>query len=175
MKLRLLMFLPPVIFVALGALFFFGMFREDPDALPSTMIGRSAPPVALEALPGLASFDDASLRSGEVVLVNFWASWCGPCRAEHPYLEQLAEQGIKIYGVNYKDQPDKAIGFLEELGNPFAAVGADSGRVGLDWGLYGVPETFVIDGDGVVRLRFAGPISPLVLETRIMPAIEAAR
>jgi cytochrome c biogenesis protein CcmG/thiol:disulfide interchange protein DsbE len=111
-----------------------------------------------------------------VKLVNFWASWCAPCRVEHPKLEELAAEGLPIYGVNYKDEPDKALAFLAELGDPYAGIGADAGgRMGLDWGLYGVPETFVIDGDGTVVLRFAGPITQSVLDTTIRPAIEAAQ
>jgi len=111
-----------------------------------------------------------------VTLVNYWASWCAPCRVEHPNLEELAESGITIYGVNYKDKPGNALGFLEELGNPYAAMGADAqGRMALDWGVYGVPETYVIDGDGQIVLRFAGPITDRVMEKTILPAIEKAR
>ncbi|MFN3211320.1 MAG: DsbE family thiol:disulfide interchange protein, partial [Roseovarius sp.] len=156
-KLSPLMILPPVIFAGLAAVFYIGMQREDPDALPSAIEGNPAPAVALTPLEGKTPFADADLRSGGVKLVNYWASWCAPCRVEHPHLEALAEEGITIYGVNYKDQPDNAIGFLEELGDPYAAIGADpNGRMALDWGLYGVPETYVIDGDGTVILRFPG-------------------
>jgi cytochrome c biogenesis protein CcmG/thiol:disulfide interchange protein DsbE len=119
---------------------------------------------------------DAALRTGEVTLVNYWASWCAPCRAEHPHLEALAEEGVTIHGINYKDEPDRAQAFLADLGNPYTRIGADpAGRTALDWGLYGVPETYVIDGAGRIVLRFAGPITPSVLETRIRPAIEDAR
>lgn len=170
-----LMLAPPLIFAVLGALFYVGMQREDPDALPSAMEGRSAPSVALTQLGETAPFDDAALRTGGVKLVNYWASWCAPCRAEHPNLEALAEEGIPIYGINYKDEPGKALGFLEELGNPYVEMGADpKGRTALDWGLYGVPETYVIDGDGTVILRFAGPITQRSLEGKIRPAIAAA-
>ncbi|MFN3824134.1 MAG: DsbE family thiol:disulfide interchange protein [Pseudorhodobacter sp.] len=169
-----LMFLPPVIFVGLAALFLLGMNRDDPDGLPSAMIGREAPAVQVTALGNGAAFDDATLREPGVKLVNFWASWCAPCRAEHPLLEELAAGGIPIYGVNYKDDPAKALGFLEELGDPFAAIGADSGRMALNWGVYGVPETYVIDGKGRIVLRFAGPITRAELERTLRPAIEAA-
>ncbi len=109
-------------------------------------------------------------------LVNYWASWCAPCRVEHPTLEELAAEGVPIYGINYKDDPAKALAFLAELGNPYVAMGADaSGRTALDWGVYGVPETFVIDGDGTVILRFAGPITGSVLEKTIRPALAAAQ
>ena len=166
---------PPLVFIALAALFFFGMQREDPDALPSTRVGSPAPDMQITPLGTLPGFDAADFATGEVILVNFWASWCGPCRVEHPTLEALADEGQVIYGINYKDDPAKGLGFLAELGNPYKGVMADSsGRTGIEWGLYGVPETFVIDGDGIVRLRFAGPVTEEILETRIRPAIEAA-
>ena len=173
-KFKPFMFLPPVLFVALAALFWFGNMREDRDALPSAREGQVAPPVVLAQLGEKALFDDDVLRDGEVKLVNYWASWCAPCRAEHPLLEELAEE-VAVYGVNYRDQPDRALDFLDELGDPFAGVGSDlAGRMGLDWGLYGVPETYVVAGDGTVILRFAGPITPQVVENRIRPAIETA-
>ncbi len=166
---------PPILFAALAGLFYFGMQREDPDALPSTRVGAVAPAMQLEPLGAKPEFESATLKEPGVKLVNFWASWCAPCRAEHPNLELLADEGVPIYGINYKDDPGKALAFLDELGDPYAGIGADQGgRTGIDWGLYGVPETFVIDGDGVVRLRFAGPITQRVLEERIRPAIAAA-
>lgn len=169
------MLVPPVIFAGLAAAFLIGLNREDPDQLPSALAGKPAPGVELTALGDLPVFDDARLRDGEVKLVNFWASWCAPCRVEHPNLTQLAEEGIPILGVNYKDQPDKALGFLRELGNPYVAAGADpQGRMALNWGLYGVPETYVIDGDGNVVLRFAGPVTQRVIENQIRPALEQA-
>lgn len=175
-KTSFLMVLPPVIFAALAAVFYIGMQREDPDALPSAIKGKPTPAVALTPLEGKTPFTDAELRSGGVKLVNYWASWCAPCRVEHPHLEALAEEGVTIYGVNYKDQPGNALGFLEELGDPYTAIGADpNGRMALDWGLYGVPETYVIDGEGRVVLRFPGPITERVLEDQIRPAIEKAR
>ncbi|QFT96341.1 Thiol:disulfide interchange protein CycY precursor [Roseovarius sp. THAF8] len=175
-KTSFLMVLPPVIFAALAAVFYIGMQREDPDALPSAIEGKPAPAVALTALEGKTPFTDAELRSGGVKLVNYWASWCAPCRVEHPHLEALAEEGVTIYGVNYKDQPGNALGFLEELGDPYTAIGADpNGRMALDWGLYGVPETYVIDGEGRVVLRFPGPITQRVMDSQIRPAIERAQ
>jgi cytochrome c biogenesis protein CcmG/thiol:disulfide interchange protein DsbE len=175
-KVSPLMIMPPVLFAGLAALFFFGMQRENPDALPSALEGRPAPAVQVTQLADKNPFKDSDLRSGDVKLVNYWASWCAPCRVEHPHLETLADQGITIYGVNYKDKPDNALKFLEELGDPYAALGADAnGRMALDWGLYGVPETYVIDGKGQIVLRFAGPITEKVLESTILPAIEEAR
>ncbi len=170
-----LMIAPPAIFAALATLFYVGMFREDKDTLPSAREGQPAPPVVMTQLPGKTPFDDASLRDGNVKLVNYWASWCAPCRVEHPNLETLADEGVTILGINYKDNPANALSFLEELGDPYAAIGADAtGRMALDWGVYGVPETYVIDGDGTIVLRFAGPITERVLNSTIRPAIESA-
>ena len=175
-RLSPLMLAPLVIFAGFAGLAFVGLQREDPEGLPSALAGRQAPAVALTPLGNEPLFSDSDLRDGEVKLVNYWASWCAPCRVEHPNLEQLARDGVTIYGVNYKDSPGNAIGFLEELGNPYAGVGADAqGRMALNWGLYGVPETYVIDGEGNIVLRFAGPVTQRVLENTILPAIEAAR
>lgn len=166
---------PPLVFAALAALFFLGMQRENPDELPSAFEGKPAPAVEVVPLGDAATFGDDDLRDGTVKLVNFWASWCAPCRVEHPNLEEMAENGITIYGVNYKDKPQNALKFLDELGNPFAAMGADeAGRMGINWGVYGVPETYVIDGQGKIVLRFAGPITDRVMKAKILPAIAAA-
>lgn len=174
-KIKPMMVLPPVIFLGLAGLFLWGMNQKDRDALPSTREGGPAPALTVTEFSGHPGFDAEDLASGEVILVNFWASWCGPCRAEHPQLEAMADEGMVIYGINYKDEAANAQGFLDELGNPYAKLMADvTGRTGLDWGLYGVPETFVIDGDGQVVKRFAGPITTQVLETVIRPAIASA-
>ena len=167
--------IPVWLFAALiGAFFGPGLFRDNPDALPSTIEGRQAPAIAGVELPGLASFDDATLRGGDVTLVNFWASWCVPCRAEHPMIKELSEQ-LPVYGINYKDEAADGLDFLAELGDPFTAHVADAtGRMGINWGLYGVPETYVIAGDGTVVLRWAGPITRSIMEDTIKPAIERA-
>ncbi len=171
-----LLYAVPLIIVALlftGA--YFGLKNKD-DSLPSAREGGSVPALTLTAFGAAEPFTVDELADGEVVLVNFWASWCGPCRAEHPQLLAMAEEGIEIYGVNYKDTPANAQGFLDELGDPYDRLAADpTGRTGLDWGLYGVPETFIIDGNGTVVKRFAGPITKDILETTIRPAIEQAR
>lgn len=173
-KVSPLMIAPPLIFAGLAALFFFGMYRDNPDELPSAMVGREAPAVSVEPLAFLDAFDDADLRNGELKLVNFWASWCAPCRAEHPTLMQLKDEGIEIFGVNYKDNAANGAEFLEELGNPFAKGGADpNGRMALNWGVYGVPETYLIDGDGKVLLRIAGPLVQRELTNRLRPILDA--
>ena len=175
-KLSPLMLAPLVIFAGFAGLALVGLGRDNPDELPSALTGKAAPEVALTPLGDGKPFDNSDLRDGEVSLVNYWASWCAPCRVEHPNLEQLSEEGVTIYGVNYKDKPGNALGFLEELGNPYAAMGADvKGRMALDWGLYGGPETYVIDGQGQIVLRFAGPITDSVMENTIRSAIEEAR
>ncbi|MCX8954961.1 DsbE family thiol:disulfide interchange protein [Ruegeria sp. NA] len=174
-KISPLMIAPPLIFGAFAVLAGIGMFREDPNALPSAREGQPAPPVVLTEFPGKTLFDDETLRDGEVKLVNYWASWCAPCRVEHPNLEALAAEGIPVYGINYKDKLSSAEAFLADLGDPYLAMGRDEqGRMAIDWGLYGVPETYVIDGDGTIILRFAGPITQRVIESTIRPALEKA-
>lgn len=168
--------IPPIIFLGLAGLFYFGLTRENAGDLPSTMVGRDAP--ALLKITDLRE-DSAptleDLQADGIKLVNFWASWCGPCRAEHPLLEAMADDGMNLIGINYKDLEDNALGFLAELGDPFTKIGADTtGRTGLEWGVYGVPETFVIDSEGKVLYRHPGPLTQRVLDERIIPAIAAA-
>jgi cytochrome c biogenesis protein CcmG/thiol:disulfide interchange protein DsbE len=174
-KVSRLAFAVPAVFFALVGVFVWGL-NNSSEELPSTLIAQTAPPLNLTELGDSPLPTDADLRADGVKIVNFWASWCAPCRVEHPILMDLAAEGIPIIGVNYKDQPENALGFLNELGDPYAQVGADAnGRNGIEWGLYGVPETFVIDGDGNVVLRFPGPVTEGVLTSRIRPAIEEAR
>ena len=175
-KARFLIFLPPAIFGLLFGLFLFGMYREDQDVLPSTMIGREAPAMTLTPLSDLPLTTAADLSAPGLKLVNFWASWCAPCRVEHPFLMELADEGLPIHGINYKDRPDQALGFMGELGNPYATIGADNqGRTALEWGVYGVPETYLIDGEGRILLRHAGPITRQEYERVLRPAIDKAR
>lgn len=175
-KVSPLMLAPPVIFLGLAVLFLVGMQRDDPNALPSVLEGRPAPAVAVTPFGDGPQISDEVLRAPGVKLVNYWASWCAPCRVEHPTLVELSEEGIPVHGVNYKDNPAKARAFLDELGDPYATKGADeAGRMALEWGVYGVPETYVIDSAGNIVLRFAGPVTQRALEEHIRPAIEAAR
>ena len=175
MKINPLVVLPPVIFIAVAVAFWAGMNQKNPNELPSMMVGKQAPPVTLTQLGDSAPFTSATLRDGHVKLVNFWASWCVPCRVEAPMLGKMAAEGVKIYGVNYKDKPADALKFLGDAGDPYAAMGADrAGQMGIEWGIYGVPETFVIDGKGKVILRFPGPITADVLAKTIEPAMKKA-
>jgi cytochrome c biogenesis protein CcmG/thiol:disulfide interchange protein DsbE len=174
---------PLVIFCILAAIFAFALRTGDPSKLPSALIGQRAPDLELTPLEGLTdgtrpvpAFSAADLAQGHVSVVNFWASWCVPCVQEHPLLASLEERtGARLYGVNYKDQPAAARRFLGRYGNPFTAVGADSnGRAAIEWGVYGMPETFVVNGRGEIVYKHVGPISPETLETKIIPAIRAA-
>ncbi len=174
-KINPLLILPPVLLAGFVAFVAVGNFRGGRDDLPSARAGHAAPVVALEQLGEHPEFTDAMLRSGGVTLVNFWASWCPPCRAEHPVLSALAESGVTLLGVNYRDEPDRAQAMLDDLGNPYAAIGADPrARMGLDWGVVGLPETFVVDGEGNILMRYAGPLTDETVASRIRPAIERA-
>ncbi|MFP7673162.1 DsbE family thiol:disulfide interchange protein [Marivita sp. S0852] len=174
-KVSPLMALPPVIFGAFAILAYVGMFREDPQGLPSTRVGQPAPPITELALSGYPAFRPEMLQTGEVTLVNFWASWCPPCRLEHPKLLEMQAEGMSIIGVNIRDQQANATRYLIEDGNPFSAVPFDpGGRTSIDWGVTAPPETFIVDGDGIVLYRFAGPLVGSDYEQRFVPALEAA-
>lgn len=175
---RLIVFALPLVALVGLIVVFAANINRDPNYIPSVLINKSAPAVSLAAVPGLGvpGFDSAALK-GEVTLVNIFASWCVPCRDEHPMLLALSKTaGVRIFGINQKDAPDNAVAFLSELGNPYAAVGADSnGRASIDWGVYGVPETFLINRQGVIVLKIVGPLTPQSVETTLLPAIEKAR
>ena len=174
-KISPLMLLPPILFAILAGVFYFGMQRDDPNALPSTMIGRTAPAFPTETLPGQILPDDQMVRTGQVSVVNFWATWCPPCRAEHPTLLDMASQGIRLIGVKFKDEGAKASAYLDKEGNPFMAVGYDpQGRAAINWGVTGPPETFIIAGDGTVLYRFAGPLVGSDYEQRFLPELQKA-
>jgi len=169
----------PLSFLALSLTLGIALFKGDASLIPSALIGRSVPEFALPALEGSGSpaLSTADFQRGDVVLMNVWASWCVPCRAEHPVLVQMrTELGVKIFGLNYEDKAENASRFLRELSNPYDAIGHDlSGRVGIDWGVYGVPETFIIDGNGIIRYKHIGPLNPQIVETIIKPEIEKAK
>lgn len=174
-KLSPLMLAPPLIFAAFVGLAAFGMFREDPEGLPSTLVGKPNPGLPEAPLEGFPPATEEMLASGEVTLVNFWASWCPPCRAEHPKLLQMAAEGVPIVGINFKDQAGNARKYLIEDENPFLGVAFDpEGRKAIDWGVTAPPETFIVGGDGTVLFRFAGPLVGSDYEQRFLPAFEKA-
>lgn len=171
--------IPLVLVMALFALFATQISR-DTRLVPSVLLDKPAPIftlAAIDQIPGnIPGFETADLR-GKVSVVNVFASWCVPCRDEHEFLVQLAsEEDVQMFGINHKDQPNQAIAFLNELGNPYDAIGADSnGRISLEWGVYGVPETFVIDATGTITYKHIGPISAQSYATSLLPAIRAAQ
>jgi len=171
---RLLYILPVVALVLLSALFALLLSSpRDPSEIPSPLINRPAPPFILPTLSGNGTIGTKDLQ-GRVSVLNVFASWCVPCRIEHPALMRLArEKKVRIIGLNYKDKPEAAKAFLAELGNPFTHVAVDrDGRTAIDFGVYGVPETFIIDAKGQIRLKHTGPIHPNDYADKIVPAID---
>jgi cytochrome c biogenesis protein CcmG, thiol:disulfide interchange protein DsbE len=180
---RAWVFVPLAIFLAVAILFQFALKSGDPSKLPSALIGKHAPAFDFGPLEGLngpsgavPGFTVADLAKGGVTVVNFWASWCAPCVEEHPLLVELAkEPGLKLVGVNYKDEADNARRFLGRYGNPFAALGTDpKGRGAIEWGVYGMPETFVVDGTGRIAFKHVGPLTSQSIVEKILPAVRAA-
>jgi len=164
----LLMALPLIMFAGLAVLFLFGLHDGDPSRIPSALIGHPAPQTALPPLQGLVSngepipgLDPATFK-GKVSVVNVWASWCVPCHDEAPLLSALGQdKRLQVIGINYKDQPENARRFLGRYGNPFGMVGVDSnGRAAIEWGVYGVPETFIVGREGKIVFKLVGPITP---------------
>lgn len=165
--------IPLIVFLTVAAFLFVGLGR-DPSELPSALIEKTAPSFELPQLTGgAASFNSAELH-GQIWVLNIWASWCGPCREEHPFITRLAnETNIAVVGLNYKDQQENAKRWLQQFGNPFSVTVEDSaGRAGMDWGVYGVPETFIIDKKGMVRLKHVGPVTEADLEKTLLPLIQ---
>ncbi len=182
MRRGILVLLPLVVFLGLAALFYVGLRDGDPSLLPSALIGKPMPKTDLPPVAGLMrngaqvpGLNDATFKD-KVTLVNVWASWCVPCRDEVPFLEQLSrDKRFQLVGINYKDAPDDARRFLGRFGNPYAASGADrSGRESINWGVYGVPETYVVDRTGHITYKLVGPVSAGNLQSVLMPAIEKA-
>ena len=171
-------FIPVALFGALIAVMAWGLLiREDRDRLPSTFIEKAAPDFALPTLADPSTtLTAADLKGDGPVVLNFWASWCAPCRIEHPELVTLAGEGVRVIGINFRNEPEKAQAFLDSLGNPFEVVGVDeNGRAGIEYGVIALPETFVLDGNGTIVYMHVGPINPGELDGKIRPAIEAAR
>jgi cytochrome c biogenesis protein CcmG/thiol:disulfide interchange protein DsbE len=171
--------LPLLIFALLSGLFWYALQSGDPSRLPSALVGKPVPAFTLPPVEGLTGdgsqgFETADLAKGEPTIVNVWASWCVPCHEEHPLLLELAKQpGVRLYGINYKDDGAAARRFLGRYGNPFARVGADrSGRVAIDWGVYGVPETYVITGDGKIAYRHVGPLTEDAITQKLLPLVQ---
>jgi cytochrome c biogenesis protein CcmG/thiol:disulfide interchange protein DsbE len=177
----LLVILPLIIFAGLVALFLLRLGAGDPSRLPSALIGKPAPALTLPPLEGLvdngapAPGVEPAMFKNAVTVVNVWASWCAPCRDEHPFLMKLAaDDRVRMVGINYKDSAGNALGFIERHGNPFDAVGVDAnGRAAIEWGVYGVPETFVVGRDGTIVYKHIGPIDAAGL-AKIAAEIEKA-
>lgn len=170
-----LMILPPILFAGLAGMFYVGMQRDNPGELRSVLVGRTAPVLPATGLPGLPVLTDTDLRTGEVTVLNFWATWCPPCRAEHPVLMEMAERGVRVGGVNMMDDDAKAVAYLAAEGNPFIGVATDpNGRNRVEWGVTAPPETFIIAGDGTVLFRFVGPLVGTDYQNRFVPELEKA-
>jgi cytochrome c biogenesis protein CcmG/thiol:disulfide interchange protein DsbE len=171
---RLLFILPLLVFAGVAVYFGFGLTR-DPSKIPSALIDKPIPEFALPEIAGTGkpALTSATLK-GDVALVNVFASWCAPCRIEHPIFMRLArDNAVPIYGISYKDKAEDSAKWLRELGNPYKAIGWDfDGRVAIDWGVYGVPETFVVDKAGTIRFKHVGAVTPDVLNNKILPLIE---
>jgi cytochrome c biogenesis protein CcmG, thiol:disulfide interchange protein DsbE len=174
--------LPLAIFAVLAGLFWYALQSGDPSRLPSPLIGKKVPDFTLPPLEGLTAggeqvpgFASSELAEGEPTLVNVFASWCLECQAEHPLLLALGQSpGIRLYGIDYKDDPEAARRFIGRYGNPYARVGTDrSGRVAIDLGVYGVPETYVVRGDGTIAYRHVGPLTEQVIKVKILPLLRS--
>lgn len=172
-----LMILPPLIFLGFVGMVIYGMQREDPNLLPSTREGKPTPPLAIEQLGDYPLLTEEMLKAPGVKLVNFWGTWCVACRAEHPTLVWMSKNlDVPLYGIDFDDQSDKALDYLGSKGNPYKALGeARTSQTKIDWGVYGAPETFIIDSNGIILHRYAGPITQRVLKETIMPMIEEAK
>ncbi|MDO2947248.1 DsbE family thiol:disulfide interchange protein [Aeromonas simiae] len=170
------LFLIPFVVFMLGALFLFRGLYSDPRKLESVLVGKEVPVFTLQDIFDLSKQHDRSLLTGRPMLLNVWATWCPTCYSEHEYLKALASQGIAIIGMNYKDDRTKAIGWLKELGNPYQVTLYDpDGMLGLDLGVYGAPETFFIDSQGIIRYRHVGDINPQVWESSLKAIYEGMK
>lgn len=175
MKKNWLLILPLALFLGLAGLFTARLVYHRVTGHPSALRGKPAPTTVFQGFDGGKNFKTSDFM-GEVVVLNFFAAWCPPCREEHPQLVTLSKQaGFKLVGINFKDKLVNAKQFLVENGNPYALIGVDEkGRNALDWGVYGIPETFVVNAKGIVTFKYIGPISPQILQEKIMPEIKKA-
>ncbi len=172
---QLLFFLPAVVFLLVALVVgYFMLSGRDPKIIPSALLGHPAPAFELPALKGMKGFGRKDLI-GKVTVVNVFASWCTPCLIEHPNVIRLSQHpGVRVFGLNYKNKDDQALAWLDRHGNPYKRIGADrNGRVAIDWGVYGVPETFIVDRTGIICMKQVGPITQDVLEKKILPLVEA--
>lgn len=176
--------IPVLIFAGIAGFFAFALTAGDPSKLPSALLGKPVPELTFPGLesadpntPETAGFSAANLKNGSVHVVNFWASWCGPCIDEHPLLMSLKDEAeVDIFGVNYKDTPANARRFIGRYGNPFAKLGTDaSGRGAIEWGVYGMPETFIVNGRGEIVYKHVGPITDVSLKSILLPKIAEAK
>ncbi|WP_038035583.1 DsbE family thiol:disulfide interchange protein [Thermopetrobacter sp. TC1] len=185
-RIRLVVLLPLIAFAVISAFFVWGLIKGNPRYIPSVLIGKPVPEFNLPPLagartldgkpvPGLSSADLKAIPG--IKLVSFFASWCVSCRQEHPFLMELARKKvIPIVGIAYKDAPEKSLAWLEELGNPYSRIGVDrKGRTGIDFGVYGIPESFFVDERGIIVYKYTGPLSPTAWEKEVVPALEKAR
>ena len=175
---RGLAMLPLLIVAGLSLLFLLRLGAGDSSKLPSTLIGRPAPDLNLPGLDGDAGLNSAMLREGHVTVINIFASWCEPCRTEHPYLMALSkdadllQKNVRFIGIANKDGEKTVKKFLDGLGNPYSKIGLDlNNRTGIEWGVYGIPETFIVRGDGIVSYKFIGPMDDKAIATQIRPEI----
>ena len=179
MSKRAIYLVPLSVFLVMAVYFAIGL-TKDPKIIPSALIDKlipefSLPPIDNGTPQGYGKgFSSADFKAGGISVVNVFASWCLPCRAEHPFITKLSKMNVaKVYGLNFKDTPKNALKWLQELGDPYDAIGADPrGRVGIDWGVYGIPETFVVDGTGKICFKYVGPLNGDILENQILPVIE---
>ncbi len=175
---RWIFILPVAAFAVLAFFLFKSLWAPPPSIIPSALLDKPAPRLTLPALDARSTaFTPADLTAGHVSVINVFASWCAPCRTETSQLAALSQlSGVALYGLVQKDKPEAARAFLDELGNPFAKIARDDdGRASIEWGVYGVPETYVVDGKGIVRFKYVGPLNDQVLQDQVLPAVKAAR
>ena len=174
---RLKFLVPVVTFAVIAAIMWYALFNLNPAEIPSVLVSKPVPEFALEEVPGYGpSLASTDLASGKITLLNVFASWCIACLAEHPFLMEVKRDNlVELYGLNYKDTPNAAAEWLERRGNPYARTGMDiKGRVGIDFGVYGVPETFIISADGKILDKIIGPVNKDIFDARIRPLLKGA-